>query len=59
MNIFYYFLTNISTGEKRIIPMDSFIGDINDTVVISTNKYKIDDYSIEYENEIIPEDFYL
>ena len=57
MRIFYYFLTNIETGEKTISPFDTFLGDIGEEVILSRKKYIINDYAVEYEDLVLPEDF--
>lgn len=57
MIIFYYFLTNVVTGEKMISPFDTFLGDIGEKIILSKKKYLINDYAMEYEDLIFPEDY--
>ena len=55
--LFYYFVTNVNTGEKKLEVTDIFIGDLGDHIFIHNEEFVINDYAEEFAELDIPEDF--
>ena len=57
MNIIYYFLKNIKTGERTQDITFGYYGGIGDRVAIKGVIYVIEDFAVEWADMEIPEDF--
>lgn len=57
MNIIYYFLKNVKTGEQVQDISFGFYGGIGDRVAIKGVIYTIIDFAVEWADQEIAEDF--
>ena len=57
MNIIYYFLKNVKTGEQIQDISLGYYGGIGDRVAIKGNIYTIVDFAVERADQEIAEDF--
>ena len=55
--LFYYFLTNINTGEHQMEVTDIFAGDIGEHIFIKGEDFVIEDYAEEFPELELPEDY--
>ena len=59
MRIFYYFITDLVTNEKKMLCIEDYVGEPNDIISFnwSDHLWVITDYAVEWEDIDEPEDY--